>query len=225
MKKFAIIIIACAFLTENLNAQDKAFEKGNVVIDIGTGLGLYATKSHEERTNSLNIRIAKDTTDGALSAIYPVCFEYGVTNWLGLGARFAYANYLTGNDSTTGNKPKITGIDADLLVNFHFIKTKRLDLPLRVTVGYSSFKYLANDIAGTQAKDNGFNFGVALIPRIYFGNHIGIFFNLGYATYNYPSLKLSNNSDSNLNDDAGQNYLLHLKGSGANIGLGLVVKF
>lgn len=223
MRKLTFVV-AALLLSGNIFSQDKAFKKGNVVVDLGTGFGLYATKTHEEKTNLLNIRIAKDTTGGALSVIYPLSFEYGVTNWLGLGARFAYANYLGQKDSTQDYKPKITGIDADLLVNLHFIKTERFDMPLRVTIGYSSFKYLANDIADTQAKDNGFNFGVALIPRIYFGNHIGIFFNLGYASYSYPSLKISDNTDSNKNDNDGQDYLLKLKGSGANMGIGLVVK-
>ncbi len=80
------------------------------------------------------------------------------------------------------------------------------------------------DNGNAMAKDNGLNYGIALIPRIYFGDYIGMFFNLGYMGYSYPSITFSNNSDSNLNNDNNKNELFKLKGNGVNIGIGLIVK-
>jgi hypothetical protein len=235
MKKtlFAFFLIAA---TTFASKAQKAFEKGDFTVDLGIGFGLYGTKTHTEvnkdvyywNGSSIAVRkerVSNDTTDGAGATIYPLKFEYGVTNWLGVGARFAHSNYIEEKDSITGIKPKFTSFDAGIVLNFHLVKSKRFDMPISVNFGYSSFKYLSNDATGGKGKDNGINYGIGILPRIYFGDHVGMFFNLGYAGYNYPSIKFSNNTDSNLNDDNGQDWLYKIKGSGMNIGIGLIGKF
>lgn len=236
MKKITLTIAAITVLLTAAKAQDKAFEKGNMTVDLGIGFGIYGTKIHTENTTnviswngtqfvSTPTRVKKDTTDGAASVIYPLKFEYGVTNWLGIGARFAFADYFEETDSITHIKPKVTGIDAGVIANFHLVKTKRFDMPISVNFGYSHFKYLANDNLNSKAVDNGINYGISLLPRIYFGNHIGMFFNVGWAGYKYPSLHFSNSNDSNLNDDNNQDWKYSIKGNGMNIGIGIIGKF
>ena len=168
-------------------------------------------------------RVKNDTTDAAASAIYPLSFEYGVTNWLGLGARLAWSNYFEETDSISHIKPRVRAIDAAFVANFHLVKSRRFDMPVSLTLGYSNFRYWSNDPFDSQAKDNGLSFGLGLTPRIYFGNHIGMYFNLGYAGYSYPSVLFSNDADSNVNDE--NNWLYKLKGNGVNIGIGMIGKF
>lgn len=237
MKKIILsITLAFFFITNISNAQDKAFKKGDITVDAGIGLGIYGTKIHSEYNQNylawtgsgfttLTRRVKKDTTDGAASVIYPIKAEYGITNWFGLGARFAYADYFEEKDSITGIKPKVTGIDFGLIANFHLVKSKRFDMPISLNIGYSHFKYLANDPNNSMGKDNGINYGLSLLPRIYFGNHIGMFFNVGWAGYKYPSVQFSNKNDSNINDDNNQDWKYSIKGSGLNIGIGLIGKF
>jgi hypothetical protein len=170
------------------------------------------------------IRISEDTTDGAVTRTFPVTLEYGVTNWLGIGARVAYNKFFTAVDSAANNThPDVRSLDADLVIGLHFIKTKRFDLPLNISAGYSAFTYQSNDALHHTAKDGGLNFGVQLQPRIFFGNHIGMYFNVGYANVSYKSMTFSNDNDSDLNDT--DNRLYTLKGSGLNVGLGLIAKF
>ncbi len=218
MKKITLTIAAITVLLTAAKAQDKAFEKGNITVDLGAGFGLYGTKIHQKFGN-----ITKDTTDAAASAIYPLKAEYGVTNWLGVGARFAFANYFEETDSITKIKPTTRGIDAGIVANFHLVKSKRFDMPISVTFGYSRFSINSNDSFGTKAKANGLGYGISLLPRIYFGDHIGMFFNLGYMGYNYSNVKYSNNTDSDLNKT--WNAKVSLKANGANIGIGLIAKF
>ncbi|MCW3085240.1 MAG: hypothetical protein JWP12_2606 [Bacteroidetes bacterium] len=230
MKKTTLIFAAFCLLAGSANAQDKAFKKGDMTVELGAGLGLYRTHAFESynQTNyftNQKERITKDTTDAAASAIYPIAFEYGVTNWLGIGARVAYCKYLGGKDSVTGDKPTVHSVDADIFADFHLVKSKHFDMPIRVTLGYSNFKYLSNDGFGSQAKDNGINYGIALVPRIYFGDHIGMYFNVGYAGYNYPSFIFSNDTDSNVNDNDGRDWKYKLSGNGFNLGIGLIGKF
>lgn len=241
MKEISLSIAAILLFAGVSRSQEKAFEKGNVVIDLGAGLGIYGTKIHQEYdedryvfpTGFQTVRVTQDTTDAAASFIFPLRFEYGITNWLGIGARFAYSNYLEEKDSVNNYQPKVYGVDADLLVNFHLVKSKRFDMPICLSIGYSSITYKANnpntnpgwlpDNGNAMAKGSGLNYGISLVPRIYFGDHVGMFFNIGYAGYNYPGLIFSNNSDSNINDE--NNMVYKLKGNGLNLGLGIVGKF
>jgi len=219
MKKIIIVAtLALVFITNTSNAQDKAFKKGDITVDLGIGFGIYGTKIHQKFGN-----FTKDTTDAAASAIYPLKAEYGITNWLGIGARFAFSNYAEERDSITGIKPTSRGIDAAIVANFHLVKSKRFDMPISLTFGYSKFSILSNDNFGTKAKANGLGYGISLLPRIYFGNHIGMFFNIGYMGYNYPNIKYSNNNDSDLNKT--WNAKVSLKANGLNMGIGLIGKF
>lgn len=230
MKK--IIILFVSILTvANSFAQDKAFQKGDFSIGLGAGFAGYgttATNAYDQLfwNGSAIVTQRVDTTEnsGAISAVFPLTLEYGLSNWFGLGARVAYNKYYANGDSTNLNiKPTVYGFDGDLMLNFHFIKTVHFDMPLSIIVGYSGFTYKVNDANKSMAKDNGLNYGFALTPRIIVGKHIGLFVNVGYMGYNYPSMVFSNSTDSNLNDDNNQEF--SLKGSGVNLGLGLICKF
>lgn len=252
MKKITLAFLLAAFSYSAVNAQDeKAFHKGTITVDGSIGLAVYGTKSHREYdenywtgTVTATRRIKKDTTDGAASTIYGLTGEYGVTNWLGIGARFAYSHYIQEEKHDTvlfptgiqtfDYKPKARSVDFGINVNFHLVKGKRFDMPICLTVGYSNFKLANNnpdtdpssyDNSGAVAKDNGLNYGILLMPKIYFGKeqHVGLAFHIGYMGYNYPSLQFSNNFDSNLNNDNNAKY--KLKGNGFNIGIGFSVKF
>lgn len=233
MKKIALLVIAFTTAALAGKAQDKAFKKGDMSMELGTGFGIYGTYGHQEYDqdvatwNGTSVvvtkeRVSQNHHDGAVSAIYPITYQYGVTNWLGIGGRVAFSKYY-GEDSVTHVKPTSRAIDVDAFADFHLVKSRHFDMPIRVTGGYSHFYYDSNDMLENTAKGGGANFGIALIPRIYFGNHIGIYFNVGYASYVYPNLKFSNNNDSNLNDNNNMTY--KLTGSGLNMGIGIVAKF
>ncbi|HEX8515715.1 MAG TPA: outer membrane beta-barrel protein [Bacteroidia bacterium] len=224
MKKIILTVALIASFMNVSKAQDKAFKKGDITAGLGIGLGIYGTRIHTTSSYQ-NLTFTHDTTDAAASVIYPLTLEYGITNWFGVGGRFAYSNYFTERDSLTGYKEKTTSLDADLMLNFHLVKSKRFDMPIVLTVGYSRFKINSNEPSQWMARDNGINFGFALNPRIYFGDHIGMFFNVGYAGYSYPSLRFSDKTDSNLNENGDYRSTFSLKGNGANIGFGLIGKF
>lgn len=251
MKKTLLPLLLVCFSYSVINAQDeKAFHKGSITIDPSIGFAIYKTKVHaeydEDYWNGSTIatrRVIEDTTDGAGATIYGLTGEYGVTNWLGIGFRFGYSNYIeeTQHDTvytptkvTYTYKPKARSIDFGLNVNFHLVKGKRFDMPICLTMGYSNFKYSQNnpdtdpsaeDNSGAGGKDNGMNYGILLMPKIYFGKeqHVGLAFHVGYMGYNYPSILFYNNSDSDLNNE--NNWKYKLKGNGFNIGIGLSVKF
>jgi len=250
MKKILLSVLSVLTFLSAAAQDDKAFHKGSITVDPSIGFAIYGTKVHAEYdqqywtgTSIGTKRVVEDTLDGAGSTIYGINAEYGVTDWLGAGIPFGFANYIEETQHDTvyfptktvyTYKPKAKGIDLGVDLNFHLVKGKRFDMPLCLTMGYSNFKYFQNnpdtdpstyDNSGGRAKDNGMYYGILLVPRIYFGKeqHVGVRFHMGYMGYRYNSFLFSNNSDSNLNDE--NNWEYKLKGNGFNMGIGVSVKF
>ena len=225
MKKIILLVIAVACMGQQTKAQEKAFIKGKVIISASASLGAYGTKLHSSWDSTFinnTYKVAKDENSGAASAIYGLNVEYALNNWLGIGGRFGYSKYFTQADSTNNyTKPNVNGWDGNLTLGFHFVKSVHFDMPLMFSLGYSKIKYQALDATNGIAQGGGLGYAISILPRIYFGNHFGMFFNLGYAGYNYPNLTLSNNT----NVFNTINYTFKLKASGANVGLGFMFKF
>ncbi|MCE9538943.1 MAG: hypothetical protein K8R85_06970 [Bacteroidetes bacterium] len=228
MKKIKLTFIAIALIINTSKGQD-AFHKGAVVIDLGIGASVYKTELEDayntkvwNGTSFTTTRIKKDTSNISGATVIPLNIEYGLKNWLGVATRVAYSRYFSEKDSLSGIKIGIRGIDAGLSLNLHLIKTDHFDMPIGVTIGYSNFKVDSKDSLNTIAKDNGLNYGFALVPRFYFGEHIGLSINAGYMVYNFPSIAFSNKNDPNINNNTDR--VFKLKSSGVNISVGLLIK-
>jgi hypothetical protein len=204
MKNLYILILL--FITIGVSAQDKSFEITNSVGSAGVGFSLYDLTVKEKDSGVTD----KDTT-GAI--VFPFDYEYGVLNWLGAGGTFRFLNFIEGDSNTN----QVIGIDFALRANIHFLRTKRIDWLVAPTFGYSYISFKDNGVDNGSAKGSGTNFGFETVFRIYFGEHIGIFINGGYTSYNYPNIKLV--SDVATGND------LSLKLSGKSFGLGLQYKF
>ncbi len=230
MKKITIVfvmIISLLLLNNKTNAQ--AFQKGNANLDVGLGLGAYATTT----TFSVNIpflgNITSVTTDGASSVMVPIGFEYGVSDKIGLGAQLGFSNYFI-DDSTevkdffTGQETgemqantteSVSTIDFSIKVNFHLLNSDKNDLLIGFQLGGSRVNW--KDLSGETLTGTGSLFSLYLTDRIFFSDHIGVLFNLGYTAYNYGNVTSSSNN-AVINS-------LTWKLRGLNIGTGLAIKF
>ena len=126
MKKIILIFAIFSCIATVSKAQDKAFHKGVINVDLGIGFSVYGTQSHEEYdaqvwngTSIVTERVKKDKRDGAAATIIPVNFEYGIADWFGVGARFGYSKYIANGDSTNNNtipsrtrSPRAVGSDS-----------------------------------------------------------------------------------------------------------------
>jgi hypothetical protein len=210
MKKINAIIILVTFISTNVAAQ-KSFEKNTNVIAFGLDLGLYNYTS----------KIAsnpKSDHSAALNKMLSLHYERGVLNWLGIGAKVQLSDYFTETDSVTRTKPSIKAIDATLLVNAHFVRSKRVDMLAGFNVGYSHMNWEARDQFISGATGGGLTFDIHLQPRFYFGNHVGMFINLAYVHYSYKNMDFQNTYTT-------YNDILSLTGGGVNVGFGLQAKF
>lgn len=209
MKK---IICFLAF-AGTLTGFSQSFDKGKVVASLNYDFGVYATTSTDKKTGTTD-------DDGAAANIYSLSGEYGVLPWLGVGARFAAATYLTGTDSATGVRGSGNSFDFGVLVNAHVLRKEKFDLPVGVSFGGSSFTYKNNLSDNGTAKDFGTVTNFYVNPRFYFGSSakFGLNLRLGYALYNYPSVDFTSNNSQD--PDA-----IKFTERGVNVGVGFQMKF
>lgn len=194
----------------SVQSDDRSFHKRSKVIDIGLDFGIYSTVAVND--------IGDAPKSGmAASGVYPFGFEYGIGNKFGIGAILSFSHYISKKDSATGNKPSAGSSDFSVKGSFHFVRSARTDIFFGMSIGLSSFKYLANDKNNTEFKSGGGNFGINLTGRFYVSKHIGIIANLAYAYYGYPNGKIT--------DDIGNNYTMGFFLDGVNIGTGMAIKW
>jgi hypothetical protein len=200
MKKLMMLLFVPLF------GWGQSFEKGAQVVDFSPGFLLLYTKIKETGQTAYE----KDTT---AAFVFPVSYEYGILDWLSGGGFFRFNNFIEGDS----NNFQATGIDAGVLVNFHFLRSKRVDWLAGIAGGYSYFKIKANDVSSNEATGGGSNFGIYTKFRFYFNDHFGMHLDLGRWNLNYPSIKFKSGTDPD--------YRIHLQGAGPNIGLGFQYKF
>lgn len=205
-----LLSILALIPTLHISAQ-KSFEKNTNVIAFGADLGLYSYTS-KVATNP------RSSASASLNKTLSLHYERGVLNWLGLGAKVGISDYFTERDSITGDKAKVSAIDASLLVNAHFVRSKYVDMLGGFNIGYSHMNFSAGDQYISNAKGGGLMYDIHIQPRFYFGKHVGMFINLAYIHYSYNHMDFTN-TFTRLND------VVSLNGGGINFGLGLQGKF
>lgn len=138
-----------------------------------------------------------------------------MSNKFSLGIQLGFANYFIDKEDSTNNTDRVNSVDFALLVNYHLLTTEKNDLMIGIGLGGSSVDWV--NIDDTELKGTGSYFSLQVKDRLFFGEHIGMFFNLGFTTYRYTNIK----NVSNNNTLEGFTWKL----SGVNLGTGLAVKF
>jgi len=206
MKKIFLFIVFCVI---SILAFPQCFQKKNIVIDAGSGLGIYRTHFKDLPNGTL----ASDTT---AAVPYFLSVEYGILNRVGGAFQFGYNHYIQG-DSSHGQQAN--GIDLMLKGNFHFVNTNHVDLLVGLDFGYTHFLIKNNDLNNSQARGGGPIYGGSLMSRFYFGkgSRFGIFINIGYQNRTYPKGGFYNDVSGHFSDFW---FRLH----GTNFGGGLMFR-
>ena len=214
MKK---ILLSGLFIGVSIITYAQSFYKGALVTELNSGFEIYNTvlKLHIKDPNR-----TRDTSynDKAANTNLGFAAEYGLDKRFGLGLRFKTNNYFTSKDSVTNIKPSVKTNDIVLVLNYHPLIKKNFDLILGADIGYSNFKYKANDSLNLILSGSGSYASVYVNPRIYFGR-FGINFKLYTSAVNYTNLT-TNNTDFN-------KYIAitNWKGNGFGLGFGIQYRF
>jgi hypothetical protein len=187
------IFFTCLFVAKQFYSQH--FYKGALVTELKTGFELsniYADVTHKSFSGT-----SRDTiyTDKAANTYFGFSGEYGLHKNLGIGIGFNSHNFLSETDSVSGKKQDTRANGLLLIVNYHPVNTKRLDLVIGGDLGYSGFKLKTFDKENTILSGNGIYMSAYINPRIYFGR-FGVNFRLSTPFMRYGSVT-TNNSEFN----------------------------
>ena len=235
-----------AILFINTHAHGQAQNKGDINIDVGIGFGLYGTSQsntykieYDANGVPMSSSSSHDTTDATVSTVIPINIEYGLSEKIGTGLDITYNNYFIAPEDRDAIE-NVRAYDFGPKLHYHPLKSDLYDLVIGVGGGVSMIKWNFNGVLDfssgvfstpTSAKGTGIYWNLDIKNKFYFGEHFGVFLNLGYKGYSYPSIGRDNSdleaiinnlpgvSNTKITDDLNWNL------NGANIGVGLAVKF
>lgn len=214
MKKFVLLLFV-SFLTYNF-AFAQSFEKGDILIDAGIGLGIYATEVTTEISG-----VKSKETDGTASVIIPLKAQYGISNKFSVGIVFQPENYIEDSDSVDINNEDFKGSTFRFIGTYYIINKDKFNLNAELGIGLASLDQSAEDENGDKFRADwrGSSFTIGLGIKYYFTESIGFFANTIYSTYSFNLDEISANGTSFKTDDWEARF------SGAQISAGLAVKF
>lgn len=237
------LAIIISFSSTNLFSQ--AFEKGIWNVDLGIGLGIYGTSQtnkYEIQANIYGIPYSQkqntDTTDGAVSTVIPLSVEYGVSNKFGIGVDICYNNYFI-NDSDRVYLKSVKAFDFGPKFSYHPLNSDFYDLAIGLGIGFTRITWNYETVVSSfgisttpePAKGSGVYINLDIKNKFWFSEHIGAYLNLGYKGNFYSSISRDNSAlETQLESVPGVSNVsikdeFTFKMQGANIGIGLALKF
>ncbi|MBN8703552.1 MAG: hypothetical protein J0M08_10835 [Bacteroidetes bacterium] len=221
MKKH-ILFWVLALTFSAINAQSNKL--GTVSGNIGANAGINAAQLGKAGISSYTLSDASIFTSN-----FPIELNLGIAKPLSIGA-----NYTPSNWSIIGESGNVSGKFAALgaNINLYIINRNRFNMQLSLTPSYLLFKpidFSFNQNSNTiKANLSGVDYKARLLFNIYFTNHFGMYFNIGYNTYkisisDYNLLLQDPNLEQELKDLISENFKSSLPGFQG--GAGIVFKF
>jgi hypothetical protein len=196
MKKKSLLVILFLITIISFNTamaggkgSENSFDEGKVVVSGGYGAPWLSASVFSNYSSN---------TDYAIKSIGPVYMklEYGVTNWVGIGFNWAYANADINYTVADGNyidKHTVSFATMSFLgrVNFHFLPdNEKIDLYGGLGMGYRSGGWAYKSVStnpnyvpsnGTTPTIVPIGFEITLGGRYYFTPNIGMYAEIGLA--------------------------------------------
>ncbi len=208
-----MIFIFPLVLAQQTIAQ--SFNQCNLVISADLGL-TYNSIAQRYIDQYLNLSTNQKNNNG--SANYNASAEFGVFNWLGIGAIVQSESYFTQQNSTTSSTPTISSYEGAAVLNIHLIRKEHIDWRFGGTYGFSHLTYDVNNSVNAQVYGKGSWADVHISTRLYLGR-----FGFNYMLYmpfvNYNNLSANNNNLVN------QYITTSWKAIGVGIDVGIQYRF
>jgi Outer membrane protein beta-barrel domain len=173
MKKILLSLVAVSGFAVAVQAQsDVSYDKGNVLVNAGIGVGNLYWGSGFKSTLPVNPAVS---------------VEYGITENISVGAA---ASYSGAKISGTGYEVKYTGIFFGARGSYHFATSEKLDPYAGLSLGYvsASVKDKSGSTAFVTAKSSGLGWGAHVGVRYYFQPNIGVYGELGASSFSILNL-------------------------------------
>jgi opacity protein-like surface antigen len=187
MKQFKLLLFSLLFTVISIHINAQAVSQGASIIDLNHGFPNFSNIL-EDAVNTGTSTEIKGTGFGPSSIKY----EYMITDRIGLGAEFNYANStvsyrdIGSNGNTYNYEVSIPRFRIMPKFNFHFGTSDIADFYASVAAGYSSFSFntKTNDpdyIAEDEIDINPTNiaFRLALGTRVFITDNVGLGMEIG----------------------------------------------
>ncbi|MCC7303333.1 MAG: hypothetical protein IT233_11890 [Bacteroidia bacterium] len=179
-----ILILAVAGMTaQKKESGDRSFAKGNQLMDGGFGLAFFGNSEITWKNPNGPHETDKDTVG---SFIFPVRYQYGILDWLGVGGMLRFHNYIEGDKDSTNERA--VGFDIGLRTEAHYLRTRRLDFGVGLGFGFSRGDWRWNDGSDVHVYGSGTHMDLDFIFRFYFSDHFGMNASYGRIFQTYPNV-------------------------------------
>lgn len=221
MRKFTLTLIAVLLITL-VNGQ--ALRKGDFFINPGLGFGIEITQTN----------IKNDTAEAAVPGLLNLTAGYMVSDKFGLQLRLERNGYIS------DPKDSIQAVSGNFLIgaNYNFINNPSYAMHVGILIGGSNLTFtpqdkqnVNNDVAITSA---GSAFQLNVGGNAYFSQHLGLFYEIGYAARKYSKItiydKSANPQEQEWIDDKGtlntnDDQSIEVGISGVDFRIGLAIRF
>jgi len=176
-------------MAERCSAQ-KSFSSGALIFNTNVGVEGNITRQHFINGSESQAQTLNNT---APASNYSVGLEYGLFNWLGIGAIGRIDNYSMQDNGTTPSTATAGAADIGGTANIHLLKTAHFDFFAGYDLGLSHLTYTTNDGVHASSTANGTWSDMHITGRIYLGR-LGINLCLYAPGTTYSNFKASNTS-------------------------------
>ncbi|MEQ9167775.1 MAG: hypothetical protein RLO12_16060 [Fulvivirga sp.] len=186
MGKFKIILILFFIAPLFAHAQDKAYEKGEKVLNVGISLGYYGYGYFGNRTGfTLPLNAA---------------FEYGITEQISVGPYVGYARWAYEYNVGAGNTEySWSFLAAGARGSFHYteilneltdgdINEEKVDLYVSLLIGLEFRSYKDDSGFDYYDNDTAFRLGANLGVRYLLSKNVGVYLEGGRGTFGWLNL-------------------------------------
>lgn len=209
MKTLLISGLMCFLCVHDISAQ-KSFYKHAFVINVNMGTDGNVADQHYFSPPE-NAALTLNNT--ALASDYSMGAEYGLLDWLGVGAIMRVDNYYMQQNQLTQTIPTQGAFNIGATANIHLLRWKHVDFLGGYDFGFSRLTVYANNSNNSSFTSGGHWSDIHITGRIYFGR-FGANLTLFSPSMTYRNFKASNMGFG----DYALNYWKST-GYGASIGL------
>lgn len=174
MKK--IILLLCIPAISGIGFA-QSFDKGNRNFDFKLDFAGYNGTIKDNKTGT------SDNT-GATSIVFTPQMTWGTGKKISIGTSLAYSKYLD-TASVPGSNPKLSGLDANFLFDFHFLRKPKTDMMVGLKLGIAGIRYIPDDGTGDVYGSMGSASDIHFTSRFYVSEKVGIIANIACPGYRF----------------------------------------
>jgi len=163
----------------------QSFDKGNRNFDMKLDFAGYGGTITDNKT-------LRSVNSKAASIILTPQMTWGTGKKISIGTSLSYSNYLDSSQSKQVN-PKLNGLDANFILDFHFIRGLKMDMMAGFKFGIAGIRYNPNDGTGDIYGSMGTVSDLHCNARFYVSEKIGIIGSISFPGYHFG--KFGRNTD------------------------------